>query len=70
MVAIADEWLLFGGGRCSEVIYGVKVYYETSRWWPLLTDGCYSEVVVSTGLTVPYSNKNLKFRKRVFLNQP
>ncbi len=37
------------GGPCPEVIYVVN---GTSKWWPLLTGGSYSEVVISLGLTV------------------
>jgi hypothetical protein len=40
------------GVRCSEVIYVAKAVIETSKWWLLWTGGCYSEVVVSSGLTV------------------
>jgi len=36
---------LFNGHFCS------KSHIGTSKWWPLLTSGRYSEVVVSSGLT-------------------
>jgi hypothetical protein len=39
------------GGRCSEVDLVLKLLGRDLEW-PLLTGGRYSEVVVSTGLTV------------------
>ncbi len=43
------------GGRCSEVDLVLKLLGRDLEW-PLLTGGCYSEVVVNTGLTVhPFS---------------
>jgi hypothetical protein len=41
-------------GRCSEVIYVLKVPNGTSKWWSLQTGGCSLEVVISSGLTVYY----------------
>ncbi len=39
------------GGRCSEVDIVIKLLGQ-DLGWSLLTGGCYSEVVVSTSLTV------------------
>ena len=47
-------------GRCLQVvvvkrvIYVIKVQNGTSKLWPLMPGGRYSEVVVSSGMTVLY----------------
>ncbi len=46
------QQLLLSGGRCSEIIYVIKVPNGTTKWWSLQIVGRYSEVVVSSGLTV------------------
>ncbi len=43
-------------GRCSEITYVINVRVGTSKRWSLLTGGCYSEVVVRTGLTLLMPN--------------
>ncbi len=40
------------GGRCSEVIYVVKVRFGTSKLWSLYMGGRYLEGVISSVLTV------------------
>ena len=62
------------GGRCSEVDLVLKLLGRDLEW-PLMTGGRYSEVVVSTGLTVlvlnfkksyvlgPLDNNWAEFRK-------
>jgi len=52
---LGGRWLQLTGGRCSEVVLVLKLLGR-DLGWSLLTGGCYSEVVVSTGLTV-HSNK-------------
>jgi hypothetical protein len=51
------KWPLFIDDR-SEEVFQLKLQCNLV-WpvlgWPLLTGGCYSEVVVNTGLTVPPS---------------
>jgi len=45
-------------GRCLQVVvvqrylYAIKAHNGTTKWWSLLAGGRYSEVVVSSGLTV------------------
>jgi len=52
------KWPLFTGGRCSGVIFVVKLQYGTSKWSSWKAGGRYSEVgpgVVCSSLTVlPY----------------
>jgi hypothetical protein len=43
---------LLTGGRCSEVGYTIHFVIGPSIWWPLWAGGRYSEVVVSSGLTL------------------
>ncbi len=45
-------WPLLTGCRCSEVTLGCKPKNGTPKWQLLQTGGRYSEVVVSSGLTV------------------
>jgi hypothetical protein len=63
------EWpLLTGvtGGRCSEVIYVIKASQGTKKWWSLWTGGRYSEMVVSSGLSV-LLNYIWKRKEKLFL---
>ena len=49
---LCGRWPLLACGRCLEVVSVLKLLVQDSGW-SLLTGGCYSEVVVNTGLTVP-----------------
>ena len=48
---LGGRWSQLTGGRCSGVDLVLKMLGRDLEW-SLLTGGCYSEVVVSTGLTV------------------
>jgi hypothetical protein len=60
---------LFRGGRYSEGP-PIKLVWIWDVWgsgWPLLTGGGYSEVAVSTGMTVVYISKvNLRCTRQLF----
>jgi hypothetical protein len=43
---------LLTGGHCSEVAYFIKIEIGPLKWWPLYAGVGYSEVAVSSGLTV------------------
>ncbi len=48
---LGGRWSQLTGGRCSEVDFVLKLLARDLEWsW--LTGGCYSEVVVKTGLAV------------------
>jgi hypothetical protein len=44
-------WFL--SGSCSELAYIVQIVNGPSKFWSLWSGGCYSEVVIRLGLTVP-----------------
>jgi hypothetical protein len=49
--------------------YVIKAPKGTRKWWSLQTGGRYSELVVSSSLTVQYFDKKISFYQNVFLLQ-
>ena len=45
-------WPLMTDGRCSKVVNIIKIEIGPFKWWPLQAGDHYSEVSVSSGLTV------------------
>ena len=59
--AVVDRWF------CSKLGYTTQFVIGPSNWWPLLPGGCYSEVAVSSGLTVLICFIKLSFVRFAFL---